>query len=216
MRWTSSTKGTLRTVAAGFAVFALGTAFAQLANAGCADFQPAKKAASWQTPGSYFGGLSLLRTSDEGGDWWRRDDIVGMWRFTMSIEGPNGPIVIDDGYTQWHVDGTEIMNSGAHAPSTSNFCLGVWAQTGPRTYKLNHFPLAWDAAGTAPSGPIHIVANVKLTDHDHFSGPFTLDVYTWDGNEIVNAMPGVPPMPHLTGTLSATRVTVDSTVPGAP
>jgi hypothetical protein len=55
-----------------------------------------------------------------------------MWRFTMTVPGPNGAtIVIDDGYSQWHADGTEIMNSGAHAPNTSNFCLGVWAQIGP-------------------------------------------------------------------------------------
>lgn len=214
MQWTSSMKRTIKAVAACIAVFALGTAFAQLANAGCADFQPYKKAVSWQTPASFFGGLSFVRTSDES-DWWQREDIVGMWRFTMSIAGPNGQsIVIDDGYSQWHVDGTEIMNSGAHAPNTSNFCLGVWAQTGPGTYKLNHFPLAWDSSGTAPQGPVHIVANVKLKDHDHFSGPFTLDVYSWDGNEIVNA--SGPPIAHLTGTFSATRVTTETTVPGAP
>ncbi|MGA2843649.1 MAG: hypothetical protein ABSG18_26720 [Steroidobacteraceae bacterium] len=62
MKWTSSMKRTFKAVAAGFAVVALGTAFAQLANAGCADFQPAKKAVSWQTPASFFGGLSLVRT----------------------------------------------------------------------------------------------------------------------------------------------------------
>jgi hypothetical protein len=214
MQWTSSMKRTFKAIAASFAVFALGTAFAQLANAGCADFQTYKKAVGWQTPASFFGGLSFIRASDDG-DWWHRDDIVGMWRFTMSVAGPNGqPVVVDDGYTQWHEDGTEIMNSGAHAPSTSNFCLGVWAQTGPGSYKLNHFPLAWDSSGTAPQGPIHIVANVKLKDHDHFSGPFTLDVYSWDGNEIVNA--SGPPLAHVTGTLSATRVTIDTTVPGAP
>ena len=115
---------------------------------------------------------------------------------------------------QWHQDGTEIMNSGAHAPNTSNFCLGVWAQTGAKTYKLNHFPLAWDSSGTAPQGPVHLVASVKLTDRDHFSGPFTLDVYTWDGNEIVNA--SGPPIAHLTGTFSAARVTTETTVPGSP
>ena len=138
-----------------------------------------------------------------------------MWRFKLTIAGPNGqPVVIDDGYQQWHSDGTEIINSGAHAPNTSNFCLGVWSQTGPRTYKLNHFPLAWDSSGTAPQGPVHLVANVKLKDYDHFSGPFTLDVYTWDGNEIVDA--SGPPIAHLTGTFSATRVTVDTGVPDAP
>ncbi len=215
MQWTSSMKRTCKTVAAALVVFAFGTVSAQLANAGCADFQPSKKAVSWQTPGSFFGGLSFVRVSDSE-DWWQRDDIVGMWRFTMSIVVKGQTVVIDDGYSQWHVDGTEIMNSGAHAPITSNFCLGVWAQTGPGTYKLNHFPLAWDSAGTTPQGPVHLVAHVKLTDHDHFSGPFTLDAYMWDGSEIDKALPGASPLAHLTGTFSATRVTTETTVPGAP
>ncbi len=137
-----------------------------------------------------------------------------MWRFTMTVPGPNGStIVIDDGYSQWHADGTEMMNSGAHAPKTSNFCLGVWAQTGPRAYKLNHFPLPCDATGTAPQGPIDLVANVTMKDHDHLSGPFTLDVYLWDGNEIVNASGA--PIAHVTGTLNGTRVTTETTVPRA-
>jgi hypothetical protein len=140
-------------------------------------------------------------------------EIVGMWRFVMTVPGPNGSqVVIDDGYSQWHSDGTEIMNSGAHAPNTSNFCLGVWEQTGATTYKLNHFPLAWDAAGTAPAGPVHIVATVTMKDPDHFSGPFTLDVYNWDGSEITNAEGAA--VAHVVGTLSATRVTVDTKVPG--
>ena len=209
----SSIKPTIKAMAAALAVVALGSAFAPLANAGCADFVPTKKPVSWQTPDSFFGGLSFLRTSNEA-DWWQREDIVGMWRFTMTVPGPNGStIVIDDGYSQWQADGTEIMNSGAHAPNTSNFCLGVWAQTGPGTYKLNHFPLAWDAAGTSPQGPIHLVANVKMTDHDHFSGPFKLDVYLWDGSEIVNASGA--PIAHAAGTLSATRVTTETSVPGS-
>lgn len=214
MQMTSSMKRAFKAAAASFALFSLGAGFAQSAHAGCADFQPTKKAVSWQTPASFFGGLSFLRASDER-DQWQREDIVGMWRFTMTIAGPQGQaIVIDDGYEQWHEDGTEIINSGAHAPNTSNFCLGVWAQTGPGTYKLNHFPLAWDASGIAPAGPVHFVANVKLKDHDHFSGPFTLDVYNWDGSEIVNA--SGPPVAHVTGTLSAIRVTTETTVPGAP
>ena len=82
------------------------------------------------------------------------------------------------------------MNSGAHAPNTSNFCLGVWAQTGPGTYKLNHFPLAWDASGIAPQGPVHIVANVKLKATITFPGPLLSTFYLWDGAEIVNASGG--------------------------
>jgi hypothetical protein len=209
----ASMKSMFSAVTLSLGVGVLGATFAAQANAGCADYQPARKAVSWQTPGSFFGGLSFLRTSNEG-DLWQREDIVGMWRFTMTVPGPNGStIVIDDGYSQWHADGTEIMNSGAHAPNTSNFCLGVWAQTGPGAYKLNHFPLPWDASGTAPQGPIHLVANVKMKDHDNFSGPFTLDVYLWDGNEIVNASGA--PIAHVTGTLNGTRVTTETTVPGA-
>jgi len=214
MKKIASMKRMVSAVTVSLGVGVLGAVVAAQAQAGCADFQPTKKAVSWQTPASFFGELSLLRASYDG-DQWQRDDIVGMWRFTMSIPGPNGQsIVIDDGYTQWHVDGTEIMNSGGHAPITSNFCLGVWAQTGPGTYKLNHFPLAWDASGTAPQGPVHFVANVKLKDHDHFSGPFTTEVYTWDGSEIVNASGA--PIAVVKGTFSATRVTTESNVPGAP
>ena len=217
MQLVSSTKKILRGAAAFFTALVLGTAFTPLANAGCANFQPSGKLVSWQTPGEFYRGLSVVRVADSAGVSPRAglDDIVGMWRFTMSISGPNGQsIVIDDGYTQWHSDGTEIMNSGSHAPNTSNFCLGVWAPTGRGTYKLNHFPLAWDTSGAAPQGPVRIVANVKLTDHDHFSGPFTLDVYLWDGSEIVNA--SGPPIAHLAGTYSATRVTTETVVPGAP
>jgi hypothetical protein len=52
-----------------------------------------------------------------------------------------------------------------------------------------------------------------MKDHDHISGPFTLDVYLWDGNEIVNASGA--PIAHVTGTLNGTRVTTETTVPGA-
>src|ERR1700723_4420692 len=51
--------------------------------------------------------------------------MVGMWSFQFVSEGntthnpsiPNGAIM-DFGYTQIHSDGTEIINSGGHAPAT--------------------------------------------------------------------------------------------------
>ncbi len=54
---------------------------------------------------------------------------------------------------------------------------------------------------------------VKLTDRDHFSGSYTLKVYNWDGTELINA--SGPPVATITGTISAVRVTIDSTVPGS-
>jgi len=32
---------------------------------------------------------------------------------------------LDFGYTQWHSDGTELMNSGGHAANTGNFCVSA-------------------------------------------------------------------------------------------
>jgi hypothetical protein len=189
------------------------------ANAGCMDtmFQNG-------SPGGTSNGLrftpAAYRADDTAGslvrvgDWHQDDGIVGMWRFKMVTPGPSGaPVLVDDGYAQWHADGTEIQNSGLHAPKTSNFCLGVWTHTGPQTYQLNHFPLAWDPTGDNPAGPIQITMTVKLTDHDHFSGSYTLKVYAWDGTELINASGA--PVATITGTISAVRVTIDSTVPGS-
>jgi hypothetical protein len=77
MQSSSSMKRTFKAGAAAFGIFALGSAFVQVAKAGCADFQPAKKAVSWQTPGSFYGGLSFLRVSNDD-DRWQREDIVGI------------------------------------------------------------------------------------------------------------------------------------------
>src|SRR5579883_865540 len=198
------------------------------AHAGCG-FVPAVKPSAWDSteqtgvplrqavysPGS---GPRFLPVADDAGHglggWNYESGIVGMWRFQMVTTAPNGTsALVDDGYAQWHADGTEIQNSGLHAPKTSNFCLGVWKQTGPDTYRLNHFPMAWDATGDNPSNPIQLTMSVKLVDHDHFAGTYTLKVYTWDGTELTNA--SGPPVAVIKGTVSAVRVTIDSVVPGS-
>jgi len=108
-------------------------------------------------PGS--DGARFVLTSDELG---RHDEpsIVGMWRFELIA--PDGSTA-DDGYAVWHADGTEIQNSGVHAPPTSNFCLGVYERVGDRTYELNHFPLGWDASGQASA------VAIQLTESKHAS-----------------------------------------------
>ena len=156
---------------------------------------------------------SFLLTSDDGG--WHYDaPIVGMWRFKEVTPGPNGtPVVVDDGYAQWHSDGTEIQNSGLHAPITSAFCLGVWKRFGSK-YKLNHFPLAWDSNGLNPANAIWLTETVWLTDQNHMAGTFTIKVYPWTTTDSLNV--SGPAVATIKGTLTATRVTVDSTVPGGP
>ena len=72
--------------------------------------------------------------------------IVGMWHVIFTAQTLNGePFsgVIDNSVVVWHSDGTEIMNSSRPAQD-GNFCLGVWDQTGPFRYKLNHFALSYD------------------------------------------------------------------------
>jgi hypothetical protein len=152
----------------------------------------------------------FLLTGDDGG-WPSEAGIVGMWRF--QLVAPNGAVV-DDGYAQWHSDGTEIQNSGLHAPITSNFCLGVWSQVGPGTYQLNHFPLAWDPTGQSPANAIQLTETVKLTDHDHMTGTFKLKVYVWTSTDSLDVSPGIP-VATVTGTITATRVTINSMVPGS-
>jgi hypothetical protein len=137
--------------------------------------------------------------------------IVGLWAITLT--GANGQQV-DFGYSEWHADGTEIMNSGGHPASTGNFCLGVWAQTGGNTYHLNHFALAYDPgnafsnpppAGEAPGG---LVAKINLTEDvalapggNRFTGRFTQVGYS-----AVAPFGALPPF-AASGTIVGVRVT---------
>ena len=191
------------------------------AHAGCGFAPRVLKPIAWDSASQSSFGLRQAvyhPGSDEGGfvlagdDWDRHDEpsIVGMWRF--ELRAPNGALV-DDGYAQWHSDGTEIQNSGVHAPPTSNFCLGVWEKVASRTFKLNHFPLGWDASGQVSAAAIQLTETVKLADDDHMTGTFTLKVYLWDSTKGLDV--SGPPVQTVTGTVTAQRVTINSGVPGA-
>ena len=119
--------------------------------------------------------------------------IVGMWEFKF-VAGGN---VVDFGYVQWHSDGTELQNSGGRAPSTENFCMGVWKQTGQSRYHLNHFALSYDSAG-ALNAKVNIKEDVTVDPHGAtYTGPFTLDVYDPTGATLLQ---------HVAGQVTATRV----------
>ncbi len=141
--------------------------------------------------------------------------IVGMWHVTFTAQTQNGEsipvpggVVIDNSVAVWHNDGTEIMNSSRSAQD-GNFCLGVWAQTGPRSYTLNHIP--WqgnvfdptvppDTIG-APQAGAQIIEKITLNpDGNSYSGTFTLHAYDTSGNVYT----------WFSGTLSAKRITVDT------
>lgn len=137
--------------------------------------------------------------------------MVGMWQFQFISKGntghnpsiPDGAL-LDFGFSQWHSDGTEILNS-AGVPG-GGFCLGVWGQTGFLTFELNHFPIAFDPTTGAVANYINVREQDTLSPSgDSFSGTFTEDIYDPKGNHV----------DHLTGNVVATRITVDSSLPAS-
>jgi len=87
-------------------------------------------------------------------------------------------------------------------PATSNFCLGVWEKTGNHTYKLNHFALSSDLHGKL-IGPANIREEVTLdASGNSYTGKFTIDQFDLNGNTLA----------HVAGNISATRITIDTTI----
>jgi len=186
------------------AIFLVGAVLVSKVTAECGYFGGQKAGAiqpqSWQGPAQFGPASLLLVAAQEGSD----DRIVGFWKVKFVSEGNSGipdGTVIDNGFAQWHSDGTEILNS-SRPPATGNFCLGVWQKSGPSSYKLNHFALSWDVSGTLV-GPAQIREDVTL-DHkaNHYVGTFTIDQFDVSGNLLA----------HIAGKVIATRVTVNTPV----
>lgn len=139
---------------------------------------------------------------DEGNE--DKASIVGFWHVKFVSKGsagiPDGTEV-DAGYSQWHSDGTEIMNSAGRSPTTNAFCLGVWQAVGHRQFQLNHFAAAYDATGTNLIGPANIRETVTVGPHGKkFEGTFTIDQYDESGNLLG----------HVQGVITGTRIEVDT------
>lgn len=148
--------------------------------------------------------------------------IVGMWHVKLvaqtityfnnapSLPFPEGA-EFDAGFQQWHNDGTEMLNSGGRPPAISSFCMGVWEQLGPRTFKLNHFAISWTPDGTRV-GPTNIVEEVTVSpDGKSFTGSFMITDYLESGS------PGnssILKEDTVTGPITGTRVDVNT--PASP
>jgi hypothetical protein len=153
---------------------------AATANAGCGDFSRGKATLKKQAFQVSEFGMPQLRLVDQD-----NDPITGLWKVTFMA----GTTQIDTGFSVWHADGTEIMNSGDRAPLTSNFCLGVWKKINNH-YKLNHAAISWDSTGTVQVGAANIVENVELGPKGNaFSGTFTITQYDMNGN-VLEAVSG--------------------------
>jgi hypothetical protein len=207
----------MKTALKGFAValglVLIGTILTAKASAECGFYPLGHKAGAVVSPqswtGAEFSSASLLLASEHDSN----ESIVGMWKFTLTAQGNTGPgappdgVPLDIGFTQWHSDGTEIINSG-RPPQDGSFCLGVWEKTGKSRYKFNHFAIGYDTANAPtgignPAGPTHIVGDVMVSrDGKHYAGTFTLDAYDTSNTLIA----------HLVGVITATRITVHTPI----
>jgi hypothetical protein len=129
-----------------------------------------------------------------------KDAIVGMWHFQFWLPDTSGA-EIDGGYQQWHTDGTEMALSGLRAPLTGDVCMGVWERTGERTYKMNHYGIAYSADGVTLVATDNIREDITVSaDGKTYSGTFSVTEYTED----------LQVKFHIAGVVLATRVDVDS------
>ena len=158
------------------------------ASAACGD-DTLSHPASWQ--GEQSGGHASDLFHRAG---YESHSIVGMWSFRMTSGGQTA----DFGYQQWHSDGTELMNSGGRAPASQNFCMGVWRQTAPSHYHLNHLALSYDPSTGTLNARVNIKEDVALDPTgSSYSGSFTIDVYDPSGTTAVA---------HQSGQVTAQRV----------
>jgi hypothetical protein len=179
----------------------LTTLAASKASAGCGSYDP-------HQPRFYNPASSTIQTpSDPQESDGRHPDggnsIVGLWKVLFTATDGSG--YTDFGYSQWHSDGTEFLNSGSRAPATQNFCLGVWQKTGESIYKLNHFALSYDLTTGVLNGKVNIREKVWLgPDGNTYSGTFTIDIYDPTGAILVA---------HVAGKISGSRITLDTLTP---
>ena len=192
-------KTMFKTATAAIAIALLMSVTASVASADCGNYGYSKKKStsvlpqSWTEPAE-FGSASLLLISDHDSE---DQSIVGFWRSKFIIGGA----VADAGFSQWHSDGTEILNS-SRPPATSSFCLGVWERVGRSRYKLNHFAISWGSDGKF-IGNTNIREDVALSeDGDTYAGTLTIDQFDPSGKLVR----------RVEGEVTAVRITIHTTL----
>ncbi|HEY4741400.1 MAG TPA: hypothetical protein VIH76_12470 [Candidatus Acidoferrales bacterium] len=138
--------------------------------------------------------------------------IVGLWHVNYTAEAESGapifppaPFAFLESFKTWHADGTEFENAFL-APSGGNICFGVWKEVGRGQVKLHHIGLMFDATTGAISNTFTVDEKDTVGSNGQtYTGSF--DFKLWPPSF---AAVGVgAPIAEVTGTISATRITVD-------
>ena len=120
--------------------------------------------------------------------------IVGLWDATFTAGGQ----LVDEGFDQWHNDGTEILND-IPEPASGNVCLGVWSQTGD-TVNLTHPFWIYDSMNVNLIGRGVIAQQISVdASNSSYSGTFTISYRDLMGNPF-------PDFPDAAGDVSAVRI----------
>lgn len=129
----------------------------------------------------------------------RNQSIVGLWHVIYTAPDQS---VFNDTFDSWHADGTET-ESAFFAPASGNVCMGVWRQLGSGVVRLHHVGWLFN-----PSTPTANATNYFTLDQENtvapdgksYTGTFTFKTWNLDGT---------PTGVEVTGTIAATRITVD-------
>ena len=167
-------------------ICALGASSAQACNLGAQVFHPSSAATAMLSK-------SLIESDDAPP---HEATAVGLWQSTFS--GTDGSTYI--GFETIYADGNELLIDNS-APSTDNVCSGVWEQTGPRTYTINHPSWDFDTSGNLIGIVVLIETFTVDAKGNKYTGTGTVTIYDPSLSTIVY---------QVSGTLTATRITVSS------
>ena len=125
--------------------------------------------------------------------------IVGLWHVIYTNGADQS--TFNDTFDTWHSDGTEF-ESAFLAPAGGDVCVGVWKKNG-RGVTLHHVGWLFN-----PSTPTATATNTFTLDEEisvdkggkAYTGTFTFKIWNLDGT---------PTPVVVTGTIAATRITVD-------
>jgi hypothetical protein len=136
--------------------------------------------------------------------------IVGLWHVVYTATSapnppfPTTPFQFAESLKQWHADGTEFENAFL-PPTGGNICFGVWKDLGHGNAKLHHIGLMFDGQGHVSNIFTQDETNTVASNGKTYSGTFDFKLWppTFDAVGVGN------PLAEVTGTIAATRITVD-------